>query len=115
MEYYFSPSGIFYKFRVYSDYDSPKDAEPRYTSLMSDLDLKYLGKPGITREEDDSFNPKSGDREKSVTYRDGQGMECRLVFEYSQSTNNGMTYFLMLYYIDTKREAAAETEFVNEL
>ena len=115
MEYSFSPSGIFYKFRVYSDYDSPKDAEPRYTSLMSDLDLKYLGKSGITREEDDSFNPKSGDSERSVTYRDGQGMECRLVLEYSQSTNNGITYFLMLYYIDTKLEAAAKAEFVREL
>ena len=42
-------------------------------------------------------------------------MECRLVLEYSQSTNNGMTYFLMLYYIDTKLEAAAKAEFVNEL
>lgn len=115
MEYYFSPSGVFYKFRVYSDYDSPKDAEPRYESLMSDLDLKYSGKPGITRVEDDSFRPKDGDREKSVTYSDSRGMTCRLALEYVQSTNMEMTCFLMLYYIDTDLEKKAKTEFVNEL
>ncbi len=115
MEYYFSPSGVFYKFRVYSSYDRAKDAEPRYSSLMGDLDLKYSGKPGITREEDDQFNPKRGDREKSVTYRDGRGMVCRLALEYIQSTNMEMNCYLMLYYINTNLEKEAKTEFVNEL
>ena len=111
-DYYFSPGGCFYKFRVYEAYRSLEDADKRYVSLQKDLDLKYGDDGGIVMEEDDCMD---GDREKSVTYTDADGRTCKLCVLYTESSSYDMYYYVMLYYYDRKFTDKAEAEFLEEL
>lgn len=111
-DYYFSPGGCFYRFRVYEAYGTLEDADKRYVSLRKDLDLKYGNDGNIVVEEDDSMD---GDREKSVIYKDADGRTCKLCVLYSESNSHDMYYYVMLYYYDRKFTDKAEAEFLEEL
>lgn len=112
VDFYFSPSGSFYMFRAYEAYNTQKDAEKRYDSLVKDLSMKYGGDRNIIMEEDGSMK---GDREKSVTYKDAGGRTCKLCVRYTESKSFDMYYYVMLYYYDQKLQNKADAEFVKEL
>lgn len=111
MDYYFSPKGVFYKVRVYKNYDSLEDAEKRYLPLMKDLDMKYGEDKNIVREVDDCIED---DREMSVTYTDADGRICKLRIYYTESEGMDMYYYVMLNYYDGKLREKVEAEFLNE-
>lgn len=108
---YFSPGGIFYMVSMNKGFGTPGEAEPEYTSLLTDLDSKYGRVKDIRREEGLSAD---GTR-RSVTYTGSDGAVCTVSLERGEAVNNSLYWFVTLTYWREDLRAAAQEEIIREM